>query len=96
MDKHKLDALVAPTDGPAWMTDLIDGDHYIGSSSSAAAVDGYPSITVPAGFVHGLPVGISFFGRAWSESMLLQFAYAFEQSTKHRQSPAFLPTANLS
>jgi amidase len=96
MDKHKLDALVAPTDGPAWMTDLINGDHFIGSSSTAAAVAGYPSITVPAGYVHGLPIGISFFGKAWSEPMLLQLAYAFEQSTMHRQSPAFLPTANLS
>jgi amidase len=96
MDKHKLDALVAPTDGPAWLTDLIDGDHYIGGSSTAAAVAGYPSITVPAGYVHGLPVGISFFGRAWSEPVLLALAYAFEQATKHRQAPAFLPTADLS
>jgi amidase len=96
MDKYNLDALVAPTDGPAWLTDLIDGDHYIGGSSTAAAVAGHPSITVPAGYVHGLPVGISFFGRAWSEPMLLQLAYAFEQATKHRQAPAFLPTADLS
>jgi amidase len=95
MDKHKLDALVAPTDSPAWMTDLINGDHFLGGSSTAAAVAGYPSITVPAGFVHGLPVGISFFGRAWSESMLLQLAYAFEQATRHRNPPAFLPTTNM-
>jgi amidase len=96
MDKQSLDALVAPTDGPAWLTDLIDGDHFIGSSSTAAAVAGYPSITVPAGYVHGLPVGISFFGRAWSEPILLALAYAFEKATKHRQAPAFLLAADFS
>jgi len=95
MDKHNLDALVAPTDSPAWLTDLIDGDHFLGGSSSAAAVAGYPSITVPAGFVFGLPIGISFFGRAWSEPKLIGFAYAFEQATKHRKGPRFLTSAEL-
>jgi amidase len=90
MKKHKLDALVAPTDAPAWLTDLVDGDHYLGGSSTAAAVAGYPSITVPAGFVSGLPVGISFFGTAWSEPTLLRLAYAFEQGTKARKGPRFL------
>ncbi len=92
MEKHRLDALVAPTGSPAWPTDLINGDHYLGASSTPAAVAGYPNIQVPAGHVHGLPVGISFFGRAWSEPVLLRFAYAFEQATKHRRPPQFLPT----
>ncbi len=95
MDKFKLDALVAPTDGPAWMTDLVVGDHFIGGSSTAAAVAGYPSVTVPAGFIFGLPVGVSFFGRAWSESKLIGLAFAFEQATRVRKSPAFLPTVRL-
>ncbi|HMD18594.1 MAG TPA: amidase [Terriglobales bacterium] len=92
MDKFKLDALVAPTGGPAWLTDLINGDHATGGSSSAAAVAGYPNINVTAGFLWGLPVGISFFGRAWSEPTLLKIAYSFEQLTKARQKPRFLPT----
>lgn len=96
MDKHKLDALVAPTDSAAWVTDLVNGDHYLGGSSTAAAVAGYPSVTVPAGFVFGLPVGISFFGRAWSEQTLIKLAYAFEQATKYRKKPQFLPTADVS
>jgi amidase len=95
MKKFKLDALVAPTDGPAWLTDLIDSDHFLSSSSTIAAVAGYPSITVPAGFVFGLPVGISFFGRAWSEPELLKFAYAFEQVTHLRKPPKFLTTVEL-
>jgi amidase len=95
MDEHKLDAIVAPTIGPACLSDLINGDRWLGGSTSPAAVAGYPSITVPAGFVFGLPVGISFFGRAWSEPTLLKIAYAFEQATKCRKRPQFLATAEL-
>ncbi len=92
MDKHDLDAMVAPTGGPAWLTDLVNGDHVAGGSSNAAAVAGYPNINVTAGFIFGLPVGISFFGRAWSEPTLIRLAYSFEQTTKARQSPRFLST----
>jgi amidase len=92
MERYRLDALVAPTGSPAWPTDLINGDHYIGASSTPAAVAGYPNIQVPAGHVHGLPVGISFFGRAWSEPVLFRCAYAYEQATKHRRPPQFLRT----
>lgn len=92
MDKHKLDALVAPTGGPAWLTDLVAGDHFGGGSSSTAAVAGYPNVNVPAGDVFGLPVGISFFGRAWSEPVLIRLAYAYEQASKLRKAPQFLPT----
>jgi amidase len=95
MDKFQLDALVAPTSGPAWITDLIDGDHDSGGSSTPAAVAGYPNINVPAGFVHGLPVGISFFGRAYSEPILIRTAYAFEQATRFRRAPQLLPTIDL-
>jgi amidase len=95
MDKFKLDALVAPTAGPAWITDLINGDHAAGGSSSAAAVAGYPNINVTGGYLWGLPVGISFFGRAWSEPTLLKIAYSFEQLTKARQKPRFLPTIDI-
>jgi len=90
--RDRLDAIIAPTGGPAWTTDLVNGDHFAGGSSTHAAVAGYPSITVPAGYVHGLPVGLSFFGAAWSEGRLLGLAYAFEQATKHRQQPKFIPT----
>lgn len=90
MDKHQLDALIAPTNGPSWTIDLINGDHFGGGSSEPAAISGYPSITVPAGFVHKLPVGISFFGRAWSEPTLIKLAYAYEQASKHRKAPGFL------
>ena len=92
MDKHRLDALVGPTGGPAWLTDLVTGDHFSGGSSNAAAVAGYPNINVTAGYISGLPVGISFFGRAWSEPTLIRIAYAFEQTIKIRQAPKFLPS----
>ncbi|HEY1801229.1 MAG TPA: amidase [Terriglobales bacterium] len=95
MDKYKLDAIIAPTAGPTWITDLVDGDHVVGGSSNAAAVAGYPDISVPAGYIFGLPVGISFFGRAWSEPMLIKIAYAFEQMTKARKVPQFLPTVKI-
>jgi amidase len=95
MDKFHLDALVAPTGGPAWITDLVNGDHAAGGSSNAAAVAGYPNINVPAGFVFGLPVGISFFGRAGSEPQLLKIAYGFEQTVKARKPPQLLPKISL-
>jgi amidase len=85
---HRLDALVALSGGPAWTTDLVNGDHYLGSSTTPAAVAGYPSITIPAGQVSGLPIGISFFGTAWTEARLIKLAYAFEQATKARKAPA--------
>ena len=92
MDQHKLDAIVAPSGGPAVKTDLVYGDRGVGGSSSPAAVAGYPNITVPAGDVLGLPVGLSFFGRAYSEPTLLKIAFAFEQATRARRAPRFLPT----
>jgi amidase len=96
MDRLRLDAIVAPSGNPSWTTDLINGDHFLGSSTTPAAVAGYPSITVPAGFSFGQPVGLSFIGRAWSEAQLIKFAYAYEQATRHRRPPTFPPTANVS
>ena len=94
MDKDNLDAIFAPSNSPTWLTDHVNGDcgsNYIGSSS-LAAVSGYPNITVPAGFIKELPIGVSFFGRAYSEPTLLKIAYAFEQATNARLKPKFLPT----
>jgi amidase len=90
MDENRLDAFIAPTGSPAWKTDLVNGDAYTVSSSSPAAISGYPAITVPMGFIDGLPVGISFFGREWSEPVLLGIAYSYEQGTGYRRAPEFL------
>ncbi len=95
MTRYRLDAIVAPTGSPAWTTDLVNGDHFVGASSTPAAVAGYPNVTVPAGFAFGLPVGISFIGRAWSEPKLIGLAYAYEQASRKRQPPRLLPTAPL-
>jgi amidase len=99
MTKFRLDALVAPTGGPSWLTDLVNGDGGTANTpgpSTVTSVAGYPHITVPAGFFRGLPVGVSFFGRAWSEPTLIKLAYAYEQATKHRKPPAFAPMADTS
>lgn len=93
--KDNLDALIAPSNGPAWLTDHVTGDHFQGGSSSPAAVAGYPNITVPAGDILGLPIGISFFGAAFSEPRLLRIAYGFEQQTKHRVVPDFKTTIDI-
>ena len=90
MKLYSLDALVSPTGSPAWTTDLVNGDHYIGGNTSWAAIPGYPSITVPMGMIDGLPVGISFTGPAWSEPVLITIAYSYEQGTKYRTPPRFL------
>jgi amidase len=91
LDRFQLDALIAPTGNPAWPTDHLNGDHFLGASSSPAALAGYPLITVPAGVAYGLPVGITFMGRAWSEPTLIKLAYAFEQVSRARRIPRFLP-----
>lgn len=94
--KEKLDCIVAPTGSPAWTTDLVNGDHFLGASSTPAAVSGYPSISVPVGYARGLPVGMSFIGTAWSEPTLIRLAYAYEQAVKPRRAPRFPATADLS
>jgi amidase len=97
LKKHDVEALVAPTGGPAWLTDLVNGDHFTGvSSSTPPAVAGYPAVTVPAGFVFGLPIGVTFMGGAWSEPTLIKLAFAYEQQTRHRKPPRLLPSVALS
>jgi amidase len=91
MAENDLDAFMAPTGSPAWKTDLINGDAFVVSSSSPAAISGYPNITVPMGFIDRLPVGISFFGKAWSEPQLIEIAYAYESGTRYRKAPEFKP-----
>ena len=95
LQEHKLDALVAPTGGTAWLTDFINGDAYGSSFTSAAAVAGYPHITVPAGLVRGLPVGLSFVGTAWTESALIGMAYAYEQASLQRRPPTYVKSVNM-
>ncbi|MEO8432571.1 MAG: amidase [Acidobacteriota bacterium] len=96
IEKHRVDAFIAPTSGPPSLTDLVNGDYGVGGCSTLPAVAGYPHVTVPAGYVRGLPVGVSFFGRAWSEPTLIRIAYAYEQATHHRRAPRFLPSADVS
>jgi amidase len=93
--RYRLDAIVAPTGGPPWVIDLVNGDHFSGGSSTHPAVAGYPNINVPAGFIHGLPVGISFMGLAWTEPTLVKLASGFEHATRHRSPPRFRPSADL-
>jgi len=95
MNDNNLDAIIAPTGSAAWTIDLINGDHFIGGSSSPAAMSGYPAITLPAGFINGLPVGISFFGKAFSEPTLIKIAYAFEQINQARRKPEFITTLEM-
>ena len=95
VSEHRLDALIAPSGGPAWLTDLINGDYSTGGFSSMAAIAGYPHITVPMGAISGLPVGLSIIGPAWSEAVLFKIAYAYEQATLHRKPPAFERSAGI-
>ena len=95
LEKNRLDAIVAPTGGLPWLTDWANGDADTGSCSTPAAVAGYPHITVPAGFAYGMPVGLSFFGGAWTEGVLIKLAYAFEQATKARRAPEFRESASF-
>jgi amidase len=95
MGEHQLDAIVVLTAGPAWLIDAVNGDHFTGETSTFAAVAGYPSVTVPAGADFGLPIGISFIGRAWSEARLLALAADFESHARARREPEFLPTVEL-
>ena len=93
MDRHRLDALVAPSNAPAWRIDHANGDHYVGGNSTPAAVAGYPNVTVPMGFAFDLPIGISFMARAWSERTLIRLASAFEHATHHRRPPGHVRPA---
>ena len=95
LDRHKLDALIAPSMSPAWPTDHVLGDHFIGAGYGMAAVAGTPSITIPIGESRGLPIGVTFMGRAYSEGELIGFGYALEQATKARKAPMFKPTVAL-
>ena len=96
MAKHKLDAVLAPTGGPAWLIDWVNGDAGSGTSStSPTAVAGYPAITVPGGDAHGLPIGVSFMGKPWTEGTLIRIAYGFEQATKVRRPPDFRPSVKM-
>jgi amidase len=95
MSDHKLDAMVCPTDSPAWPTDYVLGDHSIATASTPAAIAGYPHITVPAGHIYGLPVGLSFFGSPLTEVKLIRYAYAFEQAANARKPPQYLPTVKF-
>jgi amidase len=96
MAEHRLDAIVAPTGSPAWPIDLVNGDHFLGASSTPGAVSGYPHISLPVGSSFGLPVGLTFLGKPWSEGTLLGLAYALEQAVQARQAPRYLPSADLS